>query len=654
MRFLRIACLASLTAASLHCWADPVLPNLFSDHVVLQQGGHTRVWGTADPAEEIAVAIADHAVTVTADARGHWVVTLPQLAPGGPFTLKVRGKKEIVVKDVMIGEVWLASGQSNMAFALSGEERAAAEVPKADDPQIRLFTVPKAIALTPQENVAGGTWQVCTPDSAKSFSAVAYFFARELHRRLNVPIGIVNSSWSGTPIEDWINPRTLEADPDLASLLNSWRTVSGNARTFAENGLPFSLEFDDFQLIPVSDAEKPPILANFNNGIAATADGGSFAYTWTDAPDTTAELSVPGRGGNGFAFRIAGKLDGAHSSFLAARYQPDGSPLDLRQYAGIRFWVRGTGSFRFRSLQPTISDWDDYGTSLFQAAADWRPVTVWFRDLHQEGWGVVMPFTHDSLSGFSLEALTTLEYESIPVTGLYHGMIAPVLPFAIRGAIWYQGESNALKARQYRSLLPALIRSWRTGAGNENLEFLVVQLPNYGAIPVQPGESAWAELREAQLLTVQRVPHTGLAVTIDVGDPKNIHPHRKLEVGQRLALWALGTTYKQPIVYSGPIYESMKVDGKTIRLQFMQVGGGLVARGGELQGFAIAGPDGNFHWANARIEGNAVIVSSPEVIGPVAVRYGWSDSPPCNLFNQEGLPASPFRTDDWPGITGGP
>jgi sialate O-acetylesterase len=233
-------------------------------------------------------------------------------------------------------------------------------------------------------------------------------------------------------------------------------------------------------------------------------------------------------------------------------------------------------------------------------------------------------------------------------------MVAPLLPYPFRGAIWYQGESNALKAHQYRKLLPALIESWRTSTRNGKLVFLIVQLPNHGATPEQPAESAWAELREAQFQTVARVPDTGLAVTIDVGDPTDVHPHRKLEVGQRLALWALGTTYHKSIMYSGPLYGSMKVEGREARIHFTHVGAGLEARSGDLQGFAVAGADRKFYWATARIEGDAVIVSSPEVASPVAVRYAWADNPRCNLFNKDGLPASPFRTDDWPGITGGP
>jgi sialate O-acetylesterase len=621
--------------------------------MVLQQGREIRIWGKADAGETVTVSLAGHAATTTADARHHWSVRLPALSAGGPFTLTVEGNKKIEIKDVMIGEVWIASGQSNMTFGLEGAEGAATEVPKANYPQIRLFTVPKKIALSPQEDTLPAVWKICTPDNAKSFSAVAYFFAREIHRKQSVPVGIIESAWPGTTIEDWVAPEALRANAELKPAFEEWNHATPDQKKFAENALPLELEFDDFELIPASAGSASKMLANFDDGTTRVSTGGVFSYGWEDAPDAPFELVSPGRGAGGFAARVAGRLDGTQDSTLKATYKLDGAAVDFSSYAGIRFWVRGNGSFRFRSKQPTITDWDDYAAPVLKASADWQPVTVWFRDLRQDGWGVALPFTQDALSGFWIENLTTVGYAPMPVSGLYEGMITPLLPSAFRGVLWYQGESNALKAHQYRKLLPTLISSWRDALHENDLEFLVVQLPNHGAIPEQPGESAWAELREAQLLTLLHVPRTGMAVTIDVGDPKDVHPHRKLEVGQRLALWAQGTVYQQPIEYSGPLYESMQIDGSEIRVRFTHVGSGLEpSTGEELRGFAIAGTDRKFHWASARIDGNTVIVSSRDVPRPVAVRYAWADSPMCNLFNKDGLPASPFRTDDWPGITG--
>jgi len=620
--------------------------------MVLQQGREIHLWGKADPGEVVTASLAGSRAKATTDASGAWSIDLPALPAGGPFTLIIRGKKEIVIRDVLIGEVWLASGQSNMTYSLDGSENGATEAAHANYAEIRLFTVPRRIALSPQASTLPAHWEICTPETARSFSAVAYFFAREIQRKLNVPVGVIESAWPGTTIETWIAPEVLHADPDLRSVTEEWDRATPAQKSFAERPLPFDLEFDDFELIPVlgEPASKP--LANFDDGSARLTTGGSFSYSWMDAPKATFELVSPGRGANGFAARVAGTLDGEQDSILTANYKLNGSPEDLSSYAAIRFWVRGNGSFRFRSKQPTITDYDDYATPMLTATAEWRPITIPFRDLRQEGWGVVRDFTAAALTGFSIECLTSLGYAPMPVSGLYEGMITPLLPYRVRGALWYQGESNALKARQYRKLLPALIQNWRDGFQEKDLDFLIVQLPNHGAIPQEPGESAWAELREAQLMTVQQAPNTGLAVTIDVGDPKDLHPPRKREVGQRLAMWALGTAYKQPGEYSGPLYASMEIHGGDVQLHFTHVGAGLATRDGtELRGFAVAGADREFHWAEAHVVGDTVVVSSPSVQKPAAVRYAWGDSPDCNLINKDGLPASPFRTDDWPGMT---
>ena len=631
-------------------WADPALPHLIGDHTVFQQEREIRVWGTADPGEQIRVRLSENTRTTKADPIGHWSVLLPAMHAGGPFTLKVLGKKELVIKDVMIGEVWVASGQSNMTFALSNSSGAAEEIPKADYPDIRLFTVPKRVASSPQSDTISASWQPCTPEAAKEFSAVAYYFARDLHRKLNVPIGIIESAWPGTAIEEWIAPEAAQSDPQIKPMLDEWNRHEGKG--FA--GLGFDLEFDDFELLPdPAGPGKPTPFADFEDGSARNALGGYFSYSFRDAPQTSFELAVPGRGGHGYAARVSGQLDASDDPRLTARYRPDGSPVDLSAYSGVRFWARGKGQFRFRSLQPTITDWDDYSTSLLPASPDWAPVTIWFHDLRQEGWGVSLEFSRKSLTGFVIESAPASGYPARPASGLFQGMIAPLLAYPFRGVIWYQGEGNALRALQYRRLLPDLITSWRATTHQPDMQFLIVQLPNHGAVPAQPSESAWAELREAQLLTVKQIPDTGLAVTIDVGEPKDLHPHRKAEVGERLALWALGTTYRKSGVYSGPFYESMSREGNTIRIRFTNIGGGLEAKGGgPVRGFAIAGSDRKFYWASARVDGDSIVVSSPEVGVPVAVRYGWGDSPECNLFNLEGLPASPFRTDEWHDLAG--
>jgi sialate O-acetylesterase len=628
--------------------AEPVLPHLFSDHMVLQRETEIRLWGWADAGESISVSLGAGSGQATTDSSGHWDVKLPEMPAGGPFTLMVQGKKTIVLRDVMLGEVWVASGQSNMTYALSGATGGDREIAHATYPGIRFFTVPKKIAMEPQSDTLPAAWEVCSPETAKGFSAVSYFFARELHNQLGVPVGIILSSWPGTAGEEWTDLNLLRSEAVLKPIAERWDESAAEVKSYAAHPTEFSIEFDDFELLRAgNDPHDPLRLSNFDNGAAQTSTGGNWTYDWQDAPGSVFELAKPGRGGRGFAARVKGALDGASSSRIRASFKQDNSASDLGLFAGIRFWVRGNGRFQFQTLQPTIQDSDDYSTNTFQATPEWKQVTIWFKDLKQAGWGVYAPFTLHALTGFAIINMTTAGDPMRPPGGLYEGMITPLQPYRIRGAIWYQGEGNTWRAFQYRTLLPALIAGWRKGWKEGDFPFLIVQLPNHGESP-NLGDSIWAELREAQLLTAKAVPNTGLAVTIDVGDAHNLHPPRKEEIGYRLAAWALGTTYDKKLEYSGPIYDSMQVVGGEITIHFVHRGAGLEARNGALKGFSIAGADRKFHWGDARIEGDAITVSSPDVMSPVAVRYAWAGSPECNLYNKEGLPASPFRTDEWP------
>jgi len=629
--------------------AEPVLPHLFSDHMVIQRETEIRIWGWADPGENISVSLGAGSGPAITGPDGRWRVTLPAMRAGGPFTLTVQGRKTIVFRDVMLGEVWIASGQSNMTYALSGATGAEKEIPNAIYPRIRFFTVPKKIAVEPQSDILAATWEVCSPETVKSFSAVSYFFARDLYKALSVPVGIILSAWPGTAGEEWTDLESLRREPILRPIVERWEVSAADVKSYAAHATEFSMEFDDFELLrDGSDPRGPLKLNNFDDGAAQLSTGGSWTYDWQGAPDSVFELVTPGRGGRGFAGRVKGTLDGASSSRIKASFNQDDSASDLSLFAGMRFWVRGNGSFQFQTLQPTIQDSDDYSTGTFRATPEWNQVTIWFKDLKQAGWGVYAPLTLNALTGFALINMTSVGDPARPPAGLYEGMIAPLQSYRIRGAIWYQGEGNTWRAYQYRTLLPALIASWRNGWKEGDFPFLIVQLPNHGESP-ELGDSIWAELREAQLLTAKAVPNTGLAVTIDVGDPRNLHPPRKAEIGQRLAVWALGTTYGEKIVYSGPIYDSMQIVGSGIKIHFFHSGAGLETREGQpLKGLSIAGADRKFRWASARIEGENIVVSSPDVMSPVAVRYAWAGSPVCNLYNKEGLPASPFRTDDWP------
>jgi sialate O-acetylesterase len=473
------------------------LPALFSDNMVLQQGAPVPIWGWADDGDEVTVKFRSQKVSTSA-RNGKWSLRLRSLNAGGPDVLTIMTKANTIqFTNVLVGEVWLCSGQSNMEWPLNQAFQSEADVASATNAQIRLFRVPKAKADAPTVRI-NATWKTCSPQAAGGFTAVGYYFGRDLQKARKVPVGLIESDWGGSPAEVWMNRESLEV----------------NSRYQAEILDPY-----------------PAALKNYQAALAA------YEKEKAEAKESGKEFKK-------------------------------GAP-----------W-------------PT-----------------WRP------------------------------------------TELYNGMIAPLIPYAIKGAIWYQGESNAGRAEQYRTLFPDMIRNWRRDWGQGDFPFLEVQLAPFMKIQDQPQESSWAELREAQSLATKVLPNVGMAVITDVGDPADIHPKKKQPVGARLALAARAIAYGEKIEYSGPIFAGAGFqDGKAV-LQFDQVGKGLEARDGELKGFAICGDDKRFVWAKAEIVGKTIVVSSPAVSKPAAVRYGWADCPIVNLWNKDGLPASPFRTDDFPVVT---
>lgn len=502
----------SLTSAAVGSRAEVKLPSLISDGMVLQQGMKVSIWGTADPGERITVTLKNQQVPGIADGEGQWRVSMGSLSAGGPFKMTIAGKNTLTLHDVLVGEVWVCSGQSNMEMPVGTNRQWSLgvlnyqdEIARADYPMLRMFTVQEAVAAKPQPDVKG-YWVAASPQTVNDFSAVGYFFGRQLFKTLNVPIGLIHSSWGGTPAEAWTSRGTLEADPEFKSIL----------------------DFETKLLSPY-----PRIFQEFEQRLAQ----------WRQDSERT---------------------------------ESEGAPVPA---------------------PPTIPD-DPRRHS-------WRPA------------------------------------------GLFNAMVMPLTRYAIRGAIWYQGESNARLPAQYRKLFPAMIRDWRRAWGEGDFPFLFVQLPKYGISLPQWTQWSWPELREAQLMTLS-LPKTGMAVTIDIGDASDIHPRNKQEVGNRLALAAQAIAYGRDVIYSGPLYESMSVESDKIRLRFKHVYGGLMARNSPaLVGFEIAGEDRKFVVGAAKIEDDTVVVRSEKVPHPVAVRYAWEMNPSYNLYNQAGLPASPFRTDDW-------
>lgn len=502
-----ISLLFVLLASSEQVFAELRLPALISDGMVLQQGEEISIWGWAEPGELIAVSGSwqNEEMIATADMDGQWMLKMDPHEAGGPYELTISGEKTITIKNIMFGEVWVCSGQSNMEWIVANSADAEKEIAEADYPDIRMFTVVKNVAEEPQSDCKGN-WAVCSSQTVPRFSAVGYFFARELHRELNVPVGMIHTSWGGTPAEAWTKREVIAKIPECTPIIQRYDEAAKKVQQIQKE---YEVKLEQWKENAGDEGKEPP-----------------------EKPQI---------------------------------------PSNLRY----------------------------------------------------------------TLMTFSL----------------YNGMIAPLLKYRIKGAIWYQGESNAGRAYQYRKLFPDMIRNWREDWEQGDFPFLFVQLANYKAVNPEPGESDWAELREAQLKTLQ-LPNTGMAVIIDIGEANNIHPKNKQDVGKRLALLALAKTYGKEKVYSGPLYESMEIEGNKIILHFDHIGGGLKAAGdGPLKGFAVAGEDRKFVWADAGIEGNTVVVSSEKILKPVAVRYGWADNPQCSLYNKEGLPASPFRTDDWPGLT---
>ena len=662
MRLKKLLLAASLLLAAPLAHATVRLPALVGSHMVLQRVRLVPVWGWAAPGEQVSVTFRGKTYAASLpDASGRWQVTLPATPAGGPYTITVKGQNTIELTDVLVGDVWLASGQSNMQMPVKDHpggyqpvQQADQEIAAANWPTIRFFTVNQTVAYRPQAEVAGSGWQVCSPATVAQLSAVAYFFGRELYKKYSVPMGLLVSSWGGTPAESWVSAEGLAAFPEFGAQLASFAS-----KTTSLNDDQRAYETKQRELLRNIRAYDKGYLANGQTWAAPTFD----ARAWPTMPVPGAWESAPGLGTyDGVVwFRkeidlpaslasqpltlALGKVDDADSTYI------NGVRVGYTSaYNQPRAYQVPAGLLRPGRNVIAVRVLDTGGGGGITG----EPAEVALRGASQ-----TLPLAGPWQYQVGLDpkdqpaAPAPGGAEHAPTT-LYNGMIAPLQPFAVKGVIWYQGESNADRAEQYRTLFPGLIADWRRRFGQPELPFLFVQLASFMAAHPEPTESAWAELREAQALTLH-VPHTGLATAIDIGEAGDIHPHNKQEVGRRLALAAEHVAYgDNKLVYSGPAYASMSPAGPAIRVKFTQLGSGLAAKGGAaLQGFAVAGADHKFHWATARVVGNEVEVRSPDVPQPVAVRYDWADNPNGNLTNKEGLPALPFRTDTWPLSTAG-
>lgn len=650
---LVLVCLCEILAQG-QTGERPFLHPLFCDHMVLQRGVKAPVWGWADPGTRVTVAFAGQTRSAVAQADGKWMVYLramPASSESGSLTVsRSTGGASVTIQDVLVGDVWLCSGQSNMEMGI-GACNVPDEIAVANFPMIRLLTVPKLIATEPKQTLQC-TWVPCSPGTVATggwggFSAAAYFFGRDLYRELKIPIGLIHSSWGGTIAEAWTSPEGLKPLGDFNDRLETVARSKGTAPT------DFAAEYDRWcqrvdpgtkagwaaRELDTTSWKTVSMPQPFEQAGLPDFDGMVwFRHSFEVPPEWAGQKLTLALGPiddmdttwiNGVKVGQMNRYDQNRVYTISAEQVKPG-----RNVIAIRVLdTGGTGGLTGRAEQLYVKPAGLPEAKPISLAGEWQ--------------------MRDSAPLSKLSGLPAVPDANNPnvVTVLYNGMIAPLLPFAIKGAIWYQGESNADRAYQYRALLPAMIKDWRKRFGVGDFPFYIVQLAAFLPTHPEPRENNWAELREAQALTAKHLKHCGLAVAIDIGDAQDIHPKNKAEVGRRLALCALAETYGKKIEYSGPRYQSMKVCGSEVRLRFDHAQSGLVAKGGKLAGFAIAGADHHFVWAMAEIDGDTVIVSSPDVSNPAAVRYAWDINPVCNLYNGAGLPAVPFRTDDWPLIT---
>ena len=651
-----LAALVLLAANLPTVCADVRLPAVIGDNMVLQRGMKVPLWGWADPGEEIHLSVSWHRMErrTTADADGEWTLTIKTPPAGGPYEIALQGENSIALRNVMVGEVWICSGQSNMEWPLHSVNNAEQELAAADYPQIRLFTVQRKIANAPEADCAG-QWSACNPETVPGFSAVGYFFGRYLHKELGVPVGLINTSWGGTVAEAWTGSEGLEKMPEFKALLERIAKARANPDAALKK---YQAELDEWQKkidaagaqgrsaiepgFDDSDWQEMELPASWEQAGLPDFDGLVWFRKTVEVPDSWAgkELMLE-----------LGPIDDQDTTWVNG--VKVGAHTGPGKWQALRKYKVASGIIKAGRNVVTVQVLDTGGGGGINGV----PGQMKLQPVGANDDAISLAGGWRYKVGYNLASMPPQPQPPVWVNNpnapavLYNGMIAPLLPFGIRGAIWYQGESNASRAYQYRELFPTMISNWRQKWDQGAFPFLFVQLANYMATQPEPGQSAWAELREAQFMTLQ-LAHTGMATIIDIGEANDIHPRNKQDVGKRLALWALGETYDRDLVYSGPLYKSMESKGDKIVLHFDHIGSGLAAQGdGPLKGFAIAGSDRKFVWANAQIEGDTVVVGSDEVSEPVAVRYAWANNPVCNLCNQSGLPASPFRTDDWPGVT---
>ncbi len=628
-------------AAAANTAALPFLSPVFGDHMVLQRDKPNRLWGWTKPGTEVRVGIAGQTTKVIAAADGRWQVEFSPPPTGGPYLVKLDGPQHVELTDVLVGDVWLCSGQSNMAFGLTGSRDGEEVAKTANIPNIRLFQVAQKAAYHAAA-VPQGNWRVCTPEAFTSgggFSAVAFYFGRKVHAETGVPIGLIQDAVGGSPAESWMSPDTLRTLADFAPALaeiDRFKAQGGE-----EYGNYISHWYDEFdrgqregwgnERYDDSTWKHTTLKSGFADlGVPITP-----AVCWFRK-----DIVLPDPLPVGAAKIFLGVVEKMDTVFINGRWTGASSWVE-----NPRNYPIGTGVLHPGRNQIAIRVFKTKPIGGFQTSADNLKIVL--------GDNSAIPLEGNWKGAVSVDAHPPhplpLGYENYPTmpSVLFQGMIRPLAPLAFTGALWYQGEANQFKPQQYRTLLSALIADWRACFTQGDFPFYIVSLPAFTQRRSEPGTDGWTQIREAQDLTAQTVPNTGLIITVDTGDANDIHPKDKQPVGERLALVALKNTYHRDAVCSGPTFAGLEILPAALRLRFTHADGGLMVKGDKLGEFSLAGADQVWHWAEARVEGDTVVVSSSQVPRPVAVRYAWQANPLATLYNGAALPAAPFRSDHW-------
>lgn len=629
-----------LTVSTWNFYGQIRLPRLISDGMVLQRESPVTLWGWASPGEGILMDFNNRQYKAVADKMGSWRITIQPMVSGGPYEMTFTASNKIILKDIMFGDVWLCAGQSNMEFMM---ERLVplfeTNLPGTDNPMIRMFRVPQVYNFkSPPDDFQAGGWQKATPESVLKFSAVAWYFADELYKKYHVPVGLINASVGGSPAEAWISKDAIKEFPAYYAELQKFKNDSLIKRIEAQD----KKRSDEwYSLLNAKDTGYADSLNPWQRGDMRSGD-------WMS-------MDIPGYWANGPLGEVNGVVWFRKEIEVPASMAGKSARLVLgcivdADYAFINGIQVGTTAYMYPSRKYTVAPGilhegknmivvrviSNRGKGGFVPGKSYELLT---RDEHLDLKG-----TWQYRQGALMDPLEGQTFVRWKPVGLFNGMISPLLNYRIKGAVWYQGESNTSRYAEYTKLLSTLIGDWRGKWNQGNFPFLLVQLPNFMEAKTRPSESEWALFREAQM-KVLSVKGTAMVVTYDIGEWNDIHPLNKKEVGVRLALAAGKIAYEDKrTVYSGPVYNSYKFKRNQVIISFLNKGNGLMAKGGELKHFSIAAGDGKFIWAKAKIENGRVVVWSDEIQHPVSVRYAWADNPEgANLYNQEGLPAAPFR-----------